>query len=102
MKTATFEGKAKSRKAMVGIVFVAGSLQGYLLFFGRLSDRPIAFLSRAGLGLGGMALAMPGNDIIGMTNSELAVYAAVLIGAGLVIASFDRRQQLVEDVAGST
>lgn len=74
----------------------------YLLFFGRLSDRPIGFLSRAGLGLGGMALAMPGNDIIGMTNSELAVYAAVLIGAGLVIASFDRRQQLVEDVAGST
>ncbi len=89
-------------KAMVGIVFVAGALQGYLLFFGRLSDRPIGLLSRVGLGLGGMALAMPGNDIINMTNGELALYSAILIAFGAVTGILDRRHQLVADVAGST
>ena len=86
---------------MVGIVFVAGALQGYLLVFGRISDRPIGLISRAALGFGGIALAMPGNDIINMTNGELGLYSAILIAVSAVIAILDRRHQLVADVAGS-
>ena len=88
-------------KAMAGIVFVAGALQGYLLGFGRISDSPIGFISRTGFGFGGIALAVPGNDIIGMTNGELALYAAVLIGLGAVFAILDRRRRPVADVAAS-
>ena len=86
-------------KAMVGIVFVAGALQGYLLVFGAISDRPVGLVSRAGLGFGGIALAVPGNDIIDMTNGELALYSAVLIAIGAVSAIFDRRRRIVENVA---
>lgn len=88
-------------KALIGIIFVAAALQGYLLFFGKLSDRLVGLISRACLGLGGMALAMPGNEIINMTNAELALYAGVLIFVGIVIAILDRRQQLVVDVASA-
>ena len=65
---------------------------------GKLSNQPIGLISRAGLGFGGLALAMPGNSIINMTNGELALYAAILIAVGLAIGIFDRRQQKYADV----
>jgi TRAP transporter 4TM/12TM fusion protein len=83
-------------QAMVGIVFVAGALQGFLVFAGWLSNRPVGLFGRALIGIGGIALAMPGNKILDVTNGELAIWAAVLISAGVVIALIDRRGALAE------
>ncbi len=80
-------------KAVIGIIFVAGALQGYLLLFGRLSDGPVGLISRACLAIGGIALAMPGNDVIGLDNTQLTLYGGGLILAGLAIGVIDRRQQ---------
>ena len=83
-------------QAIVGIVFVAGALQGFLVFVGWLSNRPVGLFGRALIGLGGIALAMPGNEIIGVTNGELAIAAAALILVGVAIALFDRRGAVAE------
>ncbi len=52
----------------------------------------IGWISRGLLAVGGIALAMPGNDMINMTNLELAIWAAVLISIGAGSAFLDRRQ----------
>ncbi len=83
-------------QAMVGIVFVAGALQGFLVFVGWMSNRPAGLIGRALIGIGGIALAMPGNKIIDVTNGELAIWAAVLILVGVVVALLDRRSAVVE------
>ena len=78
-------------KAMVGIVFIAGALQGYLVYFGELSDRLLGFISRALLAVGGISLALPGNDVMHLTNWELSIFASVLIVVGLLVGVVDRR-----------
>jgi hypothetical protein len=48
--------------------------------------------SRACLGIGGIALATPGNDVIHMSNAELAGVAAVLVVIGTATGFVDHRQ----------
>jgi len=86
-------------QATIGILFVAGALQGYLLFVGTVSDGPVGLVARLALAVGGIALAMPGNDVVGLSNGELALYAAALIGAGIGIGLVDRRNQAVPEGA---
>ena len=86
-------------QATVGILFVAGALQGYLLFIGKVSDGPIGLLARLALAVGGIALAMPGNDVITMSNAELALCAAVLIAIGIGVGLVDKRSQAVPEGA---
>lgn len=82
-------------QAVVGITIVAGALQGYLVFIGTVSNGPIGLFSRVCLGVGGIALAMPGNDAIFMTNAELAISAAILVAVGVAASFADRRQLAV-------
>ena len=86
-------------QATIGILFVAGALQGYLLFVGTVSDGPVGLVARLALAVGGIALAMPGNDVVGLSNGELALYAAALIGAGIGIGLVDWRNQAVPEGA---
>jgi TRAP transporter 4TM/12TM fusion protein len=79
-------------QAVAGITIVAGALQGYTVFIGKLSNGPIGLFSRACLGIGGIALATPGNDVIHMSNAELAGVAAVLVVIGAATGFVDHRQ----------
>ncbi len=78
-------------KAMFGIVFVSGALQGYLVLLGDLGSGVTGWISRFALGIGGISLATPGNDILGVTNWELFGFAAILIVVGLVTGYLGRQ-----------
>ncbi len=86
-------------QAAAGIIFVAGGLQGYLLFVGALGFNAAGWIARTGMIGGGLLLAMPGNDIIGWNNAELAVGAAILIGIGVGAAILGRKNQPIAESA---
>ncbi len=87
-------------QAAAGIIFVAGGLQGYLLFVGSLAHTVLGWIARMGMIVGGLMLAMPGNDIIGWSNVELAIGAAILIGIGVSAAIIGRKDQPIAESAG--
>ncbi len=84
--------------AIAGILFIAGGLQGYLVFVGRLGDGVLGWISRGALIVGGMALATPGNDVMHVTNLELAGFAAVFLALGVAFALYDRRRPVAAGV----
>jgi len=90
----------KFTQAAAGIIFVAGGLQGYLLFVGALAHNLLGWIARAGMIGGGLLLAMPGNDIIGWNNAELAISAAILIGIGVGAAIVGRKDQPIAESVG--
>ncbi len=85
-------------KALVGIIFIAGAMQGYLLGLGKLRDATLGFIGRAIFGLGGFALALPASAYIPLSAVDLLVLAAGMIVVGSGIALFDRRQESAASV----
>ncbi|WP_323765852.1 TRAP transporter fused permease subunit [Marinovum sp.] len=79
--------------AIAGIALIAGGLQGYFYGVGVLGTRLVAMLARAGLVLGGILLALPGNEIIGYGNLAINAAALVVVALGLAFAWLDRRSQ---------
>ncbi|MDA0664229.1 MAG: TRAP transporter fused permease subunit, partial [Proteobacteria bacterium] len=79
-------------KAMIGIVFVSGALQGYLVLLGDLGCGVTGWISRLALGIGGITLATPGNDVLGVTNWELAMLSGILLAIGIATGFVARRQ----------
>ncbi len=76
--------------SIAGIASIAAALQGHVFGIGGFSRLPTAVTGRGLLLIGGIALALPGNDIIGVTHIELSVVALVLITAGVAIALIDK------------
>lgn len=68
--------------ATIGVVLIAGSLQGYLIGWGRLDS----LLSRALLVAAGMSIATPGGAPLPWTNTQGVIAGLVLAGAGLALA----------------
>jgi TRAP-type uncharacterized transport system fused permease subunit len=66
--------------AAVGIVLVSAGLQGYLIGAGTLggSTNPVHWFLRLALFASGMMLALPGGDIIGYTDLQLNITAAIV------------------------
>ena len=77
---------------MIGIVFVSGALQGYLVLLGDLGCGVTGWISRLALGIGGITLATPGNDVLGVTNWELAMLSGILLAIGIATGFVARRQ----------
>ena len=70
--------------AMFGIWLISGGLQGYLIGVGDLGRRPVASMAaRAAIILAGMAFALPGGGVLGISQLWLLV-----IGAGLLAVTF--------------
>lgn len=82
-------------KAMVGILFIAGALQGYLLRLGSIGLDPAGIASRALLILGGLTLALPASTVHGLTNLQLVPGAVVLIIAGIGFGILSNRKLAV-------
>ena len=75
-----------------GITLIAGGLQGYFYGIGKLDGNPMAWIGRAGLVIGGIVLALPGNEVIGYSHWQINSAAAVIIAIGLAFAWLGRRQ----------
>ena len=72
--------------AVLGVIVLSTSLQGYLYGVGDLTDMgPIQWPIRAALMIGAMAFAMPGNEVVGMTNGELFIAGLLLTGGAWTI-----------------
>lgn len=85
--------------AAVGVLLIAGSLQGYLLGIGFL-DRPgsLGFAGRAFTGFGGGLIALPGLELIGFNVGDITLLASgtMMALSGIVLS---RRPVLIREVA---
>lgn len=78
--------------AVLGVVVLSTSLQGYLYGVGDLTGIGWAqWPVRGALLAGAMAFAMPGNEVVGLTNGELFAAGAVLTGGAAALALLARR-----------
>ena len=73
--------------AILGVIVLSTSLQGYLYGVGDLTGMGIIqWPIRLALMIGAMAFAMPGNDVIGMDNMQLFIVGLVLTGGAAILA----------------
>lgn len=85
--------------AAVGVLLIAGSLQGYLLGIGFL-DRPgsLGVAGRAFTGFGGGLIALPGLELIGFNVGDTTLLASgsIMALSGIVLS---RRRVMISEVA---
>jgi TRAP-type uncharacterized transport system fused permease subunit len=80
--------------ALVGILLIAGGMQGYLLGFGRIADRTVRSLIARSLLVGsGIAFALPGNGELRLSHLSLLAVGLGLVALALALA-WSRRQTL--------
>lgn len=81
--------------AFGGIVAIAGGLQGYLPGYGRVTEHPvISMVIRCALLIGGVALALPGGELTGLSHSTLLLGGAASIVAALGLNSMQLRSSV--------
>ncbi len=65
--------------AVVGIILISSSLQGYLIGIGDLKNsKYLEWPIRIMLGLSGILMALPGGDVTGYSNYEINIFASAL------------------------
>ncbi|MDP1841333.1 MAG: TRAP transporter large permease subunit, partial [Reyranella sp.] len=82
-----FEAIYLAVTALVGIAFICGGIQGYLIGIGDL--RRVGFLEwpvRILLVLGGLTLATPGGGIMPLSNAQMEILAAALLVPTVLVA----------------
>jgi hypothetical protein len=77
------------------VAVLSQGLQGYIYGVGDVTNIgvmqwPVRILLVIGAGM----LAMPGNDIVGMTNTELLIAGAIVTAVAVVLALMTRRSQV--------
>ncbi|MDH3581524.1 MAG: TRAP transporter fused permease subunit [Hyphomicrobiales bacterium] len=78
---------------VAGITLIAGGLQGYFYGIGKLDGNAMGMVGRVGLVLGGIILALPGNEVIGFSHWQINAAAAVVIAIGAVFSWLGRRAE---------
>ena len=77
--------------AVVGVLLIAASTQGYLLGFGALGTSAIDRIARVLLFFGGLMFAFPGSDDMGIGHWDAVIIGLVLATVGLVAAKLSRK-----------
>jgi len=78
--------------AVAGIWFISSGLQGYLYGLGALDANGLGWVSRVLLVVGGIVLALPGNNkIVGYSHLEINTAALVIIAAGIAVGFLCKR-----------
>jgi TRAP-type uncharacterized transport system fused permease subunit len=78
--------------ALIGVVFLSAALQGYLVGIGRLTVwGPGGWLLRIMLFVGGFAMMLPGGPLVGYSNTQLTIVAAVLLLPSIALAWYANR-----------
>jgi TRAP-type uncharacterized transport system fused permease subunit len=88
LKGAIWEVGLVIATAVIGIVLFGSALQGYLVGFGAMRGNPAGLLARALLAAGGIAFALPGGELTGLTHATLVAAAITLAGLALVLLRF--------------
>jgi TRAP-type uncharacterized transport system fused permease subunit len=79
--------------AFLGVVLVAGALQGYLVLIGDLTRHTVLQWPLRGLILlAGLLLATPGGGLVPWSNLQMAVTAAFLMVGALTLFALVRRR----------
>ena len=77
--------------ALVGVLLIAASTQGYLLGFGAFGTSAIDRIARVLLFFGGLMFAFPGSDDMGIGHWDAVIIGLVLATIGLVAAKLSRK-----------
>ena len=77
--------------AVVGVVLIAGALQGHVTGVGALGTGAFGMLCRVLVAFAGLLLAVPGGDMLGISALQLAGIAAVIAIPVLVYAGWRNR-----------
>ena len=80
--------------AMIGILLISAGLQGYLYFIGPIDGNPtFAMAGRVLLVVGGLILALPGNEkIIGFNHTQINLAAIAVSVVAIWLCRMGRRQ----------
>lgn len=81
--------------ALLGVAVLSQGLQGYIYGVGDVTNIGVMqWPVRTLLVIGAGMFAMPGNDIVGMTNTELLIAGAIVTAVAVVLALMTRRSQV--------
>jgi TRAP transporter 4TM/12TM fusion protein len=75
---------------VAGITLISGGLQGYLYGIGKL-DGVFGLIGRILIVIGGIVLALPGNEVIGFSHWQINAAAAIVIVTGAIASWLGRR-----------
>jgi TRAP transporter 4TM/12TM fusion protein len=81
--------------ALLGVLVLAGGLQGYLVGLGRIPSGGVGTIARFFLAVGGIVLATPGGGMIGYSHLTLAGLAMAFIVPGILLTLVARRAETV-------
>ncbi|WP_148864238.1 TRAP transporter permease [Marinobacter fonticola] len=80
-------------QALIGVVLIAGAMQGWLLGIGSLAaSRVLQWPVRLALIIGGLLLAIPGGGPVPLSNVQLSMISAVLILPAIAVALIAQRR----------
>jgi TRAP-type uncharacterized transport system fused permease subunit len=77
--------------ALIGILFIASALEGYLIGYGSLRGSAAATAGRMLVGAGGFMLALPGGGDLELSHMQLSMAGIVVAIIGVAIARLGRR-----------
>ena len=72
--------------ALLGVWFISGGLQGYVTFCGPLGKSVLGYVMRTMLVFAGLAMAIPGNESLGLTHLGTAITGVVLAARPILVA----------------
>lgn len=79
--------------AIIGVVMMASSLQGYMIGIGRLDGNALLqWPIRVAIGIGALLFLAPGGDLTGYTHEELLIVGAILAAPAMALAWFTNRK----------
>jgi hypothetical protein len=77
--------------ALFGIWLISGGLQGYLIGFGKLGRRALVQVAaRAAIIVSGLAFALPGGGVLGISQTWLVVIGGAMLAVSLVLVLAER------------
>lgn len=85
--------------ALIGILFIAAALQGYLLGIGRIEGSPLGWLGRGLLFAAGLFFAVPGGTAVGLGHIELTLIAFALGLPAIVLVRWQNRAAPIRGAA---
>lgn len=78
--------------ALVGVLFIGSAVQGYIAGLGAIQDGAPGYAMRIMLAIGGLALAAPGVQSLGLSNLETAAIALLIAAPTLVVTFLQNRR----------